>query len=370
MGDIEVENLKNSGRIIYQYTAGSHLYGLNVPTSDFDTRGIYFVPKDEYITLGNVNPQVGDEKSDVLFYTLGRFLELLKKANPNVMEALWVPEDCVQVCNRKIMSHLFQNRKMFVTKESYFSHANYATAQIGRAKGCNKRVNNPQPKERPKREDFCYVIQKNIFGGYSGEYTESFPARPVPLKDTKIDLSKCHVAALERVPNTFRLYDYSDSECKGVFRGNDSLVCESIPIEDEIKRFIGLLVYNHSEYEKAIKEHAQYHEWIAKRNPTRWIDQEKGLLQFDGKNMMHCIRLMMSSEHVLLHGEPLVRVTGEQRDHLMRIRKGDFTYEEIMQDVEVRKARLEKLFSESKLPEDVDHAKVERLYKELMEIGG
>lgn len=366
MGEMEIEKLKNSGRIIYQYVAGSILYNLNTPQSDVDTRGIYFVPKDEYITLGKVNPQTENEKNDVLFYTLGRFLELLKKANPNVLEALWVPSDCIQICKKKIMQHLFDNRRMFVTKESYFSHANYATAQIGRAKGCNKRVNNPQPKERPKKEDFCYIISKNRLVG-SGD---CFPARPVLLKETGIDLRRCHVAALERVPNTFRLYFYSDSpDCKGVFRGNDSLVCESIPMEDENSRFIGLLIYNQNEYDKALKEHAQYWEWVKMRNESRWIDQEKGLLQFDGKNMCHCIRLMMSSESVLLHGEPLVRVEGEQREHLMRIRRGEFTYEEIMQDVEIRKARLEKLFTESKLPEDVDHDKVEKLYKELMEIG-
>jgi uncharacterized protein len=398
MSEMTVDELRASGRIIYDVVSGSHAYGTNIPTSDSDLRGYFYTSKDSYISLFDVQDQVNDKKNDVVYYDLKRAFDLLKTANPNQIELLWIPDDCIRSKHDPIMNVMLENRKLFISKKAYFTHAEYSLAQIKKAKGANKKVHNPMSKEMPRKEDFCWFIstddENNRYDGskswfdklrnfcylfldplvwnlswlYKSKLDKDFPFRPKPLRNTNIDLSKYHVSSMEHTPNVFRLYWYGE-EAKGVFRGDQYLACESIPKEDEIDRFKGILIYNHPEFERAVKDWHSYWDWMKNRNESRWIDQEKGLLSYDQKNMMHCVRLLMSSENILVNCEPLVRVSGEDKEHLMKIRRGEFTYEEIMRDVEEREIKLKKLYETSSIPEDVDMDKLNMLFKKLMDIG-
>jgi len=368
---MNIKELKQSGRIIFECISGSHSYGLSTPKSDEDIRGLYVNPSTEYLGLNSPAGQISDEKHDITYYSLKRIFELLQTANPNMIELLWMPEDCVKISSTT-MEKLIANRDLFISKKCYHTHSGYAFAQIKKAKGQNKKIHNPHPKEQPKKEDFCWIVRyfegKDSGIKINGQTVyddDIFPCRPVPLKDTGINLNEFHVASLEHTSNVYRLYHYG-KEAKGVFRGNDMLVCESIPIDDEHSKFQGLLIYNQDHYEKALREHKSYWDWMKNRNENRWIDQEKGNLNYDQKNMMHCMRLLMSGEHVLVQGFPIVRFEGSDRDYLMRIRSGELEYEEIMAEVEERMARLEKLYKTSEvIPNSVNIKKIDKLYREL-----
>lgn len=87
-----IEELRNSGLIAYEYKRGSHMYHLNTETSDEDFGGVFFCPKKMLLGLrGRYEEQVSDSKSDVVFYEFGRWLELLLKSNPTVLEGLFAP---------------------------------------------------------------------------------------------------------------------------------------------------------------------------------------------------------------------------------------------------------------------------------------
>tara|TARA_R110000824_G_scaffold12226_7_gene53563 strand:- start:1517 stop:2677 length:1161 start_codon:yes stop_codon:yes gene_type:complete len=383
---MKLEELKSSGNIIYEVVSGSHAYGTALPTSDTDLRGYYYVDPNEYVSL---NPpvkdnecQINDDKHDIVYYSLYRAFNLLKKSNPNQIELLWIPEDCVRT-KHPMMDIMLANRQKFVSKKAYYSHAEYAKAQIKKARGANKRVHNPQPKERPTKDQFCWVIEK--FQGYakienqhiSGDHgvltvnieESRFPSRPVPLNSTDIDLVDYHVASLEHVENTYRLYNNGKDSfgvtSRGVFR-NEMLVTESISIEEEFDKFAGLLIYNEVAYNKAVKEWKQYWEWMKNRNEARWIDQEAGNLDYDQKNMAHCIRLMLSSKNILENGEPIVRLQGADLDFVMSIRNGEKTYDEIMERANELDDDLAILFKKSDLPEDVNHDELEHLYRDIL----
>ena len=362
---MNVEMLKKSGRIIFECVAGSHLYNLNTPKSDTDIRGIYVNPYTEYLGLNEPPNQIGDEKHDTTYYSLKRFFELAMTANPNILELAFVPEECRKICS-PIMQKVIDHRELFISKKCFHTFSGYSHAQIKKCVGQNKMVNHPELAIKPKREDFCWIIPEFSFNGEIMHEANALPSRPIPLKELSEfpKLSWCHCSALEHVQNTYRLYLYGDN-AKGVFRGDDMLVCESIPLEDECKKFIGLLIYNQHEYEKALNEHRKYNEWISTRNINRWLDQEKGLVQYDAKNLMHCIRLLLSGENILTNGFPLVRFEGEQRDYLMKIRSGEFKYEELMAEVEKRMANLEELYKTSTIPHSVNMNKIEELYREL-----
>jgi predicted nucleotidyltransferase len=343
----------------------SHIPG----KSDIDTRGIYINPSTEYLGLSDPVNQVGDDKHDTVYYSLKRIFELLQTANPNCIELLYVPENCIKICHPS-MKKIIENRDLFISKKCFHTHSGYAYSQIGKASGQNKMINHPEMFEKPVKENFCHFIMADDFKGTPPDLNNLtnaniqkaiFPMRP---KKADINLEHYHAASLEHVSDTYRLYYYGEF-AKGVFRGDDMLVCESIPIVDEWDKFAGLLIYNKNEYEKALQQHRKYKEWIDTRNINRWLDQENKLVQYDAKNMMHCMRLLMSGENILRYGFPLVRFEGEQRDYLMKIRAGEFKYEELMAEVEKRMAGLEELYKTSTIPHSVDTKKIEALYREI-----
>ena len=364
---MNVEMLRESGRIIFECVAGSRLYSLHIPDkSDTDLRGIYLNPPNEYLGLNEPSNQIGDEKNDTTYYSLKRFFELAMTANPNILELMWVPEECRRICGF-IMHKIIDNRNLFISKKCFHTYSGYAFAQIKKAQGQNKMVNHPELFEKPVKEDFCHIIWASLIRGAQDQDIQKaiFPARPKRLSEMRmVNLSRYHAAALEHMSDAYRLYDYGVNS-KGVFRGDDMLVCESIPISDEWNRFEGILIYNKHEYERAMADHKKYREWLDTRNDNRWLDQENKLVQYDAKNMLHCMRLLWSGENILKYGEPLVRFDGEQRDYLMSIRAGKFKYEELMAEVDIRMARLEELNKTSTIPHSVNIGKIEALYREL-----
>ena len=363
---MNLEDLQADNRIIYSVISGSHAYGTANEDSDVDMRGIFIHDPASYLNVFNEpEPQISDSKNDITYFSLKRAFELLSKSNPNIIELLWMPEDCIKQ-KTEIMDEILENKHLFISKECFTTHSGYAFAQIKKAKGSNKKVHNPQPKEQPKKEDFCWIIPKERLDPKAVNAHE-YPCRPIALNEAsqRYDLSKYHASSLEHSHNIFRLYYYGDS-AKSIFRGDDMLVCESIPKEDEFAKFSGLLIYNKDGYEKAIKDHRSYWDWMKHRNSARWVDQEKGNLDYDQKNMTHCVRLLMSGENILRNGEPTVRFEGEKLDYLMNIRRGELDYEDIMADVQKRMALLEALKEESTIPESVDNNEIERLYKHIL----
>src|SRR5690606_11846973 len=145
-----------------------------------------------------------------VYYTLRRVIELLSQANPNILELLFMPEDCVLTTTPE-MQTLIEHRHLFVTRQCADTHAGYAMSQIKKARGQNKWVNNPRPEAAPARESFCHVIP---LGSQAGASTP--PARPVPLERLGWNLAEYHAAKLEHARDMFRLYHYG-SGAKGVF---------------------------------------------------------------------------------------------------------------------------------------------------------
>lgn len=352
--DLESLQNQNSNSIIFESIVGSHAYGTATPKSDEDIKGIFVLPPAALLSLQTPPQQVSDAKNDIVYYSLARFLELALGATPNIIELLFMPGECNRL-RTEYFDLLEQNRSLFITKQAYQSHVGYALAQIKKARGQNKWVNNPQPENPPRRDNFCWFVPRSD--------ETALPLRPVPIAESKIDLSECHASALEHAPFMYRLYHYGSS-AKGVFRGG-KLVCESIPIDDEKERCTGLLIANEQAYDRALRDHRNYWTWRKERNENRWETQESGRIDYDAKNMMHTFRLLMSGESILQNGFPIVRFEGEQLEFLMNVRNGAFKYDELIERAESKSANLEELHDRCKLPERPDSEKAERLLKEI-----
>ncbi len=347
-------------RILFSAIVGSQAYGTATPESDEDVHGLFVLPALEYLALSPPAEQLGDDRSNVVYYSLRRALELLAVANPNLLELLFLPADCVLRSSPEMVT-LLENRHLFLSRRCADTHVGYARAQIKRARGQNKWINNPKPETPPRREDFCYVLPREGLG--AAPDSSAPPARPVPLEKLDWDLAHYHAARVEHAQELYRLYAYGP-EARGVFRG-DELVCTSIPKEDEAPRFAGLLLYSETVFEQALRDHKNYWQWRAHRNEARWQKQEQGELDYDAKNLMHTVRLLLSGRSILARGEPIVRFEGEPLALLRRIRGGELTYEEILALADDLIADCERLAKTSDLAPNADPVKVEALLGEL-----
>lgn len=347
-------------RILFAAIVGSQAYGTATAESDEDVHGLFVLPANEYLALSPPAEQLGDERSNVVYYSLRRSLELLAAANPNLLELLFLPPDCVLRSSPE-MATLLEHRPLFLSRRCADTHVGYARAQIKRARGQNKWINNPKPEAPPRREDFCFVLPREGLGVAPDSATP--PARPVPLAKLGWDLSHYHAARVEHAQELYRLYTFGPG-ARGVFR-NAELICTSIPKEDEAPRFAGLLLYSESIFEQALRDHKNYWQWRAHRNEARWKKQEQGELDYDAKNLMHTVRLLLSGRSILADGKPIVRFEGEQLALLRRIRAGELTYDEILALADDLIADCERFAKTSDLPPSTDPGKVEALLAEL-----
>ena len=326
--------------MIYKVLAGSRAYGLELPTSDYDYRGI-FLQDNSLLLTGNNIPQVGDKKSDQVYYEFNRFMDLLCGANPNILENLFVPTRCIEIM-QPAMGPLYNNREKFLTKKIKWTFGGYAISQIKKARGQNKKIVNPMDKERKTPLDFCYAIRPN--DGYM---------HPIIgfLKELRLKQESIGLSEMPNGPQLFKAYIQRKGD---VFRGIMSEDGADIR-HSEIPRGrtpFCFLWYNKDGYSTYCKEYKEYWNWVEKRNPVRYADNAAHGQGYDGKNLMHCIRMLdMAIEVAKGEGMNLER---PNREYLLSVRRGEASYDEIMAEIEEKKILMDEAFDNSKLPEKLD----------------
>jgi hypothetical protein len=166
-----IEDIRNEGRLLYHYVAGSTLYHCNEEGSDVDTKGLFIASPDELYGLGfdkqfrdkwkdkfDLYPtQIGDDKADNVFYEVGKYMGMLLSSNANVLESLFVPEEMMIVKPHKCLEGVFANRDKFITKACFRPFVQYAIEQMHKARGLNKKIVNPIT-ERKGPLDFAYTF--------------------------------------------------------------------------------------------------------------------------------------------------------------------------------------------------------------------
>ena len=351
---------------LYLVIRGSHAYGTNVETSDTDYAGVFIQSIDDI--LGNkYKEQINDDNNDIVIYEIKRFLELLGSNNPTVMELLNTPEDCI-VYKDPIFDLVLNDKEKFITKMCAKSFGGYAKQQISKAKGQDKKQNWEKDKVTRKTPlDFCYL--------HLGE-------KSVSLKDyldkNNLDQKFCGLSNVPHSRDTYALfYDrmsdfkYSDKrpkwekflsnlfnkvkslEFKGIsFENSNDIRLSSIPKGLPKSYFIGHISYNKDGYSQHCKDYLSYQEWIKKRNESRWVDVKSHGQKIDGKNMMHCKRLMEMAKEIG-EGKGII-VRRPNAKELISIRKGEVDLQTLINNVEKEINEVDKLFANSSLPDSID----------------
>ena len=112
------------------------------------------------------------------------------------------------------------------------------------------------------------------------------------------------------------------------------------------------ITYNKDGYSEHCKDFREYEEWLSKRNLQRWVDVKSHGQQIDGKNMMHCRRLMDMAREIA-EGKGIL-VKRDNAQELLSIRRGEIDLQTLIDHVESEIKEVDTLFKESDLPEKVD----------------
>ena len=81
--------------------------------------------------------------------------------------------------------------------------------------------------------------------------------------------------------------------------------------------------------------------------------------------MMHLVRLLLSGRNIVRNGEPIVRFEGAERDRLLSIRDGAWSFDEIMALAESLQADIRSEIDACPLPPEPDLAAIDNLLREL-----
>lgn len=346
-----IEDLRKGKSIIYECISGSKAYGLALPTSDTDIKGVFILPKRDYYGLAYTE-QVNNESNDIVFYELKRFVDLLIRNNPNLFDLISAPDDCI-LYKDPVMDLI--NPEMFLSRLCKTTFAEYAIAQIRKAKGLNKKISNPMGKERKSITDFCYVVKDQ---------------GSVPLKEWLEEKGyiqeRCGLVKISHMNDIYGLYYDPSDELK--FRGimhkenSNEVALSSVPkgMSKEV-----ILSFNRNGYSVYCKEYKEYWEWVEKRNDARYENTISHGKNYDAKNMMHVFRLLDMAEEIALYKKVIVR--RPNREYLLSIRKGDFMYEDLVKQAEEKILKIQELYEKSDLPEIPDRNKAEGLLVRMRE---
>jgi hypothetical protein len=347
MEKINVDFLRKSPFVLLEAISGSRAYGLNIATSDTDYKGVFYAPPEYFLGMGS-EQQVNNETNDIVFYELGRWMDLLAKNNPNLLELLATPDDCI-VRRHPIMDKL--KPEIFLSRLCRDSFAGYAMAQIRKARGLNKKVLNPLEKERKGILHFCHIVK--------GQGT-------VPLISWLAEKGwkqeDCGLVNLAHAREGFVLFHNPGAGYRGIAAKETSneVSVSSIPkgVEPDAVMF-----FNQDGYQRYCKDYLSYWEWVENRNEARYENTISHGKNYDSKNMMHVFRLLDMALEIAT--EKRVNVRRPDRDFYLSIRSGEFEYNDLLALADERIAAIDTAYAASDLPEAPDEGRINDLLVEM-----
>ena len=379
-----IEQKSPGAKPLYLVVRGSHAYGTNIETSDTDYAGVFIQSLDD-ILGNNYKEQINDDKNDTVIYEVRRFLQLIASNNPTVLELLNTPEDCV-IYKDSAFDTILENREKFITKVCAKSFGGYAKQQISKAKGQDKKQNWEKDKVTRKDVlDFVYVIEgeKSIPWKVwnDGRYEEKF------IGIVNVPNAR-DIYAVYFDKDAFCMFSESISEStrktlidvrkesrqsmgfgyKGLVKTGEGLnVAESNQLRlssiPKAETPICVVTYNKDGYSQHCKDYLSYQEWLENKNEARWVDVKSHGQKIDGKNMMHCKRLMEMAKEIG-EGKGII-VRRPNAEELISIRKGEVDLQTLIDSVEVEIKEVDRIFEESNLPEKVDEKFINKMIVEI-----
>ena len=381
------DELKQKSLILFEVIRGSHSYGTNIESSDIDKAFIYIESLDNILS-GNASIQLNLTK-DYTGYELGRYIELLGKQNPNIIELLHADERFVEFCHPLFKELLIERRNSFLSTKVAFSFGQYAKTQIDKAQGTNKKFMNPMDGPRKSLLEFAWVPSGQGVKSLNQWLADNFiPTKWIGLVGIDhmkytyhIFVDPAYMNALDDARKKFKnkfffrrflmnknkklkitlkiaknhiktkAYDLMNPVYNSKYNGPvdvDGVQPKMSSVPKGEKSF-GIVQFNLDGFQKYCDDYNEYQKWLKNRNIHRFVENSENENNYDRKNMMHCHRLLdMCME--ILSGQG-VNVYRPNREELLGIRHGQSTYQELVDKANEKIKKIEELRKTCTLPE-------------------
>jgi hypothetical protein CLOSPO_02627 len=296
--------------IIFLTTGGSYAYGTNVETSDLDIRGIAVETSNEILGSA-IFEQFEDRKTDTVVYALRKILKLMLNCNPNVLEILGTKDEHIFICN-KYGKMIKDNKDLFLSKRAIQSFGGYASAQLRRLQNALARDNYPQ---REKEIHILNTIKTQI----------------ATMKDR---------------------YEVFSKENLNIYIGKS----KKEDFESELFIDVNFKHYPLRDFKNIYAEMSNVIKDYDKLNHRNSKKDTNHL----NKHAMHLIRLFLMGTE-LLEGKGINTYREKDREFLLKIRKGEFSYSEIFEMVNDYEKKFDYAAKNTSLKDEPDYDKVEEL---------
>lgn len=414
MKKLTIDFLLKNDLVLYKHYRGSYAQGTYIEgISDKDIGGIFILPKEYMYGLqANYVPQVSNETNDIVFYELGRFMELVLKNNPTIIESLFVDKKFV-IYEHPLIKDIKRISSSYISKKLIYSMFGFAKSQIKKCTSEEKLFSHPV-EERKGPLDFCYTSYKqgstkmanwldnhglkqkycglvkmpNMHDMYGVYYDwkahiddEGFDFDQPFAYDSIIGKSISEQTEMERFINTlmdyFACYDFDklrETIKNNITRrlGYSGIVSDTGNsmdirfIQNEATSKYGVMLnsvekgvksictmsYNSEGYAKHLRDYTRYQKWLKERNPVRYENNKD--YKYDSKNVMHCFRLINMAIEIAKGKGIHVNREWIDRTFLLLVRNHAYSYEELMEMLKAKEEELNKAIETCLLPGQCD----------------
>ena len=342
--------------MLYLCQHGSKAYNCHKEdgTSDDDYKSI-FIPPAKYFTgfLHTCDQiELKAPNPDCVIYNIKKFFQLACSANPNLLEMLYVkPEYRLYV--HPLMEKILENRDKFLSTKVRFSYGGFAFDQMRRVK-LHRSWLLTKMQAPPTREEF----------GLPSEPVIGMENLKAAMSVVDKELDRFNFNFMEDLTNDQRI------EIKNamhemltnmqIFHGDLFEACAKKVNMDDNLIFI---LQKEREYKGKQENWRKYCDWKKNRNPERAKDEER--IGFDCKFGYHIYRLYTTCKEILIEGK--INVFREDRDEIMKIRRGEWTFEQLDEFVINADKELQILYETTKiLPKSPDVKFLDKLCQDIV----
>jgi len=365
-------------RTAFLTVAGSWSYGTATDASDVDVRGFAIPPRayrsgflhsfeqaDSPSQMECFRNQVlvhfsgavqarlaAGEKIDGAVYDLRKFVKLAVEANPNILDVLFAPRDAYIIVT-PFGRQLINDRLLFLSRKVVHTFRGYGVAQIKKIDRHHRWLRDP-PTAPPTRADFDLpertVMTRDQLGAVLAEVRARIDSWEVDFADTP-GPTKIHVQEqLERTLEDWRL----SAESEKFFAAGKLLGFDTNFLQ---------VMDNERRYRRAMEEWQHYEHWKKTRNPARAVLEAQ--YGYDTKHGAQLVRLLQACRDILVTGDYPVR--RPNRDELLAIRGGSWSYDRLMGWARDQDAELLELAKTSPLPHSPDRKKIEAVLCDIID---
>ena len=344
-----------SNRTVLLVRHGSHAYGTNTATSDEDFKGVA-IPTKEYFFGATKRFEQAELKApdpDAVVYDIRKFFNLAADCNPNIIEVLHTdPSDHFVVDS--IGEIILEHKDDFLSKKIKHTFLGYSVSQLKRIQTHKRWIMNP-PKASPTRSELGLPEQTLI------------PQDQLTAAAAEIQKE------LDRFQ--FDFMEGLEESAKVAVRNIMSEMLAELRITSDqhwesAARKIGLsdnfieIMQRERQYTSLKREWDQYQNWKKTRNVARAALEEK--YGYDTKHAYHLVRLIRMCREVLTTGKVIVK--RPDREELLSIRNGAWSYEKLIEFAEKEDKALNELYNTTNiLPKVPNKEKLDQLCLELVE---